>query len=95
MNKEKKMLINKQNGIRLLDILLKEDCWDPYVTQFMTSAQCKNKLKKAIEEYFSLGDSTLVYWNKTSYLNIFEDKDLLEMLIYLMKDFNFHKEQEK
>lgn len=95
MNKEKRMLINKQNGIRLLDILLKEGCWDPYVTQFMTSAQCKNKLKKAIEEYFSLGDSTLVYWNKTSYLNIFNDNDLLDMIIYLMKEFNFHKEQEK
>ena len=95
MNKDKKMQIAKVTARRILTTLANEDCFDGFVTRFFTRTKCINYLQKSFNEYFSRGEIQLVNWNKNKWLDIFDDKDLVDALVWYMQEFNLAKEKEE
>jgi len=94
MNRDKKIQIARQQAFDILMQLKNEKCFDGYVTRFFTPTKCLNYLGKMIPEYFKVA-KTLKSWNKDTWFNIFEDKELSDALVWYMKDFNFSKEIEE
>ena len=94
MNKDKKMQVAKSIARQILTTLSNEDCFDGFVTRFFTSTKCINYLQKNINEYFK-HNKRLVNWNKDSWLDIFEDKNLTNAIVWYMQDFNLSKEIEE
>ena len=95
MNKDKKIQIAKVNARRILEELINEDCFDGFITRFFTRAKCINHLQKQINEYFHKGEVQLVNWNKSTWLDIFDDSDLVDAIVFYMQDFNLAKEIEE
>jgi len=95
MNKDKKMQIARTMARQILEVLSNEDCFDGFVTRFFTRTKCINYLQKSFNEYFSHGEIQIVNWNKNTWLDIFDDKDLVDSLVWYMQDFNLAKEKEE
>lgn len=93
MNKDKKMQIAKTMARQILEVLSTEDCFDGFVTRFFTRTKCINYLQKSFTEYF-YKNTQLINWNKNTWFDIFDDKDLVESLVWYMQEFNLAKEKE-
>ena len=93
MNKDKKMQISKVIARRILLALKSEDCFDGFVTRFFTRTKCINYLQKAISDYFRT-NKQLINWNKDSWFDIFDDKNLIDSIVWYMQEFNLAKEIE-
>ena len=93
MNKDKKMQIAKMMARQILEVLSSEDCFDGFVTRFFTRTKCINYLQKSFDEYFR-SNSQLIIWNRNTWINIFDDKNLVEALVWYMQEFNLAKEKE-
>ena len=70
-----------------------EDCFDKFVTRFFTRTKCINYLQKSFDEYFHKR-TQLINWNKNTWFDIFDDKNLVEALVWYMQEFNLAKEKE-
>ena len=95
MNKEKKIQIAKNIAKSILITLKNENCFDAFITRFYTKTKCINYLSNNIEIYFQKGNSTLVNWNKNTWFDIFDDKLIVEYLVFYMTEFNLNKELEE
>jgi len=95
MNKDKKILVAKNTARQILESLSNENCFDGFVTRFFTRTRCINHIQKCINEYFSHGEIQLVNWNKNTWLDIFDDSDLVDSLVWYMQEFNLAKEKEE
>jgi len=95
MNKEKKMQIAKNIAKSILIALKNENCFDAFVTRFYTKTKCINYLSDNISKYFQKGNSTLINWNKNTWFDIFDDKTIVEALVFYMTEFNLNKELEE
>ena len=93
MNKDKKMQIAKTMARQILEVLSAEDCFDGFVTRFFTRKKCINYLQKSFDEYFHKR-TQLINWNKNTWFDIFDDKNLVEALVWYMQEFNLAKEKE-
>ena len=93
MNKDKKMQIAKMMARQILEVLSYEDCFDGFVTRFFTRTKCINYLQKSFDEYFR-NNSQLIIWNMNTWLDIFDDSNLVDALVFYMQDFNLAKEKE-
>lgn len=94
MNKEKKKLIAKSLAKQILVELKDKKYFDGFITKYYKDSQCINYLTKQIDLYFKQNNS-LVTYNKNSWIDLFEDQDLIDALVYYMKDFNLYKELEE
>ena len=93
MNKDKKLQIAKTTAKRILTALASKNCFDGYVTRFFTRTKCINYLQKNINEYFKYNER-LDNWNKDTWLDIFDDNDLVDAIVWYMQEFNLAKENE-
>ena len=93
MNKDKKMQIAKTMARQILEVLSSEDCFDGFVTRFFTRTKCINYLQKSFDKYFHKR-TQLINWNKNTWFDIFDDKNLVEALVWYMQEFNLAKEKE-
>ena len=93
MNKDKKMQIAKTMARQILEVLSSEDCFDGFVTRFFTRTKCINYLQKSFDGYFHKR-TQLINWNKNTWFDIFNDKNLVEALVWYMQEFNLAKEKE-
>ena len=93
MNKDKKMQIAKTMARQILEVLSAEDCFDGFVTRFFTRTKCINYLQKSFDEYFHKR-TQLINWSKNTWFDIFDDKNLVEALVWYMQEFNLAKEKE-
>lgn len=94
MNKNKKIEIAKSIARRILTTLQKEKCFDGFVTRFFTYTKCVNYLQNSINEYFRR-NTRLENWNKESWIDIFDDTNLVNAIVWYMQDFNLAKEFEE
>ena len=94
MNKDKKIQIAKNTAKQILLSLNSKYCFDGFITRFFTRTKCINHIQKCITEYFSHGEIQLANWNKNTWLDIFDDEDLVDALVWYMQDFNLNKEVE-
>ena len=94
MNKNMKSIVAKQTARRILEALSREKCFDGFVSRLYNDNQCLSYFNKSMAEYFRHNDRML-NWNKMSWINIFDDKDLIETLVWYMQDFNLAKEIEE
>lgn len=95
MNKDKKIQIAKNIAKRILLNLSNEDCFDGFITRFFTKTKCINHIQKCINKFFSHGENQLVNWNKNTWLDIFDDENLVDALVWYMQDYNLAKEIEE
>lgn len=93
MNKDKKMQIAKTMARQILEVLSSEDCFDGFVTRFFTRTKCINYLQKSFDKYFHKR-TQLINWSKNTWFDIFDDKNLVEALVWYMQEFNLAKEKE-
>ncbi len=94
MNKEKKLQITKNSAKQILVELKNKKYFDGFITKYYKNSQCMNYLSKQIESYFK-EYSTLSIYNKNTWINIFDDQDLINSIVYYMQDFNLYKELEE
>ena len=95
MNKNKREQISKTIARRILEELSACGCFDGFITRFYTKAKCINSLQKSINEYFYKGNKQLGSWNKNTWLDIFDDSNLVDTIVFYMQDFNLAKEIEE
>ena len=94
MNKEKKKQIAKNLAKQILIELKDKQYFDGFITKYYKDSQCINYLNKQIESYFKQNNSLSIY-NKNTWIDMFDNADLIESLIFYMKDFNLYKELEE
>ena len=94
MNKNKKLQIAKNTARQILINLKDKNLFDGYVTRFFTNLKCINYIQKSINLYFNSGETQLVNWNKNTWMNIFDDENLVNSIVWYMQDFNLAKEME-
>lgn len=93
MNKEKKLLLAKIEARNILMELLDKKYFDGFVTRYYTRTKCINYLDKNLNEYFKK-HTRLLTWNKNTWINIFEDNNIVDALVWYMQDYNLMKEIE-
>lgn len=93
MNKEKKLLLAKIEARNILMELLDKKYFDGFVTRYYTRTKCINYLEKNLNEYFKK-HTQLLTWNKNTWINIFEDNNVVDALVWYMQDYNLMKEIE-
>lgn len=93
MNKEKKLLLAKIEARNILMELLDKKYFDGFVTRYYTRTKCINYLEKNLNEYFKK-NTRLLTWNKNTWINIFEDNNIVDALVWYMQDYNLMKEIE-
>lgn len=91
MNKDKKIQIGKTTARRLLLQLKRNNCFDGFISRYYTRSRCINYLQECIEKYFKT-NKQLITWNKDSYFDLFEDKYLVDSIVWYMQDFNLDEE---
>ena len=94
MNKNKKIQISKSIAKRILLVLKNENYFDGFISRLYTKAKCINYFQECANKYFKYNDQ-LINWNKESWLDIFDDNDLSDAIVFYMQDFNLNKELEK
>ena len=94
MNKDKKIQIARTMARQILEALSNKDCFDGFITRFFTRTKCINYLQNQINDFFHKGEVKLINWNKNTWFDIFDDKDLVDAIVWYMQDFNLAKEKE-
>lgn len=94
MNKNKKNQIAKLTARNILFELKSANYFDGFDTRFYSKIRCINYIQKNIAEYFR-SHKQLVNWNKDTWFDIFDDKELVDNIVWYMQEFNLSKELEE